>query len=29
MFFSNRPDEERLKVLTEVAKTFLPRVPKV
>ena len=29
MFFSNRPDEERLKVMTEVAKIFLPRVPKV
>ena len=29
MFFSKRPDDERLKVLTDVAKTFLPRVPKV
>ena len=29
MFFSKRPDDERLKVLTEVAKIFLPRVPKV
>jgi hypothetical protein len=29
MFFSKRPDEERLKVLKEVAKIFLPRVPKV
>jgi hypothetical protein len=29
LFFSKRPDEERLKVLTEVAKKFLPRVPKV
>jgi hypothetical protein len=29
LFFSKRPDDERLKVLTDVAKTFLPRVPKV
>ena len=29
MFFSNRPDEERLKVASDVAKKFLPRVPKV
>jgi len=29
MFFSNRPDEERLKVSMDVAKTFLPRVAKV
>lgn len=29
LFFSKRPDDERLKVLTEVAKKFLPRVPKV
>ena len=29
LFFSKRPDDERLKVLKEVAKTFLPRVPKV
>lgn len=29
IFFSKRPDDERLKVLTEVAKKFLPRVPKV
>jgi len=28
MFFSNRPDGERLKVLTEVAMTFLPRLAK-
>lgn len=29
MFFSKRPDDERLKVATEVAKIFLLRVPKV
>ena len=29
MFFSNRPDDERLKVLTDVGNAFLPRVPKV
>ena len=29
MFFSNRPDGERLKVLTDVAKILLPRVPKI
>ena len=29
LFFSKRPEEERLKVLTEVANTFLSRVPKV
>lgn len=29
MFFSKRPDDERLKVSKEVAEIFLPRVPKV
>jgi hypothetical protein len=29
LFFSKGPDDERLKVLKEVAKIFLPRVPKV
>ena len=29
LFFSKRPDDERLKVLTDVAKVFLPRVSKI